>query len=88
MKVAKTTGATAIHPGYGFLSENADFARGCEDAGIAFVGPPAAAIAAMGGCCQRMCPCMRPRKHDALLRNAPTTPHCMRDDLMTSLNMR
>jgi 3-methylcrotonyl-CoA carboxylase alpha subunit len=46
--VAKATGAEAIHPGYGFLSENADFAEACAAAGIAFVGPPAAAIRAMG----------------------------------------
>src|SRR5439155_9909130 len=38
----------AIHPGYGFLSENADFAAGCEDAGIVFIGPSAASIRAMG----------------------------------------
>lgn len=39
LEVAKTTGAEAIHPGYGFLSENADFAESCEAAGIAFIGP-------------------------------------------------
>ncbi len=47
--IAKQTGAEAIHPGYGFLSENADFAQACQDAGIAFIGPSAAAIRAMGG---------------------------------------
>jgi 3-methylcrotonyl-CoA carboxylase alpha subunit len=48
LQVAKTTGAQAIHPGYGFLSENEDFARACENAGIVFIGPPASAIHAMG----------------------------------------
>ena len=48
LAAAKKTGAQAIHPGYGFLSENAEFADACAAAGIAFVGPPASAITAMG----------------------------------------
>lgn len=46
---AKKTGADAIHPGYGFLSENEDFAEAVEKAGMIFIGPPASAILAMGG---------------------------------------
>jgi len=45
---AKRTGAQAIHPGYGFLSENQEFARACAAGGIVFIGPPASAMAAMG----------------------------------------
>jgi 3-methylcrotonyl-CoA carboxylase alpha subunit len=48
LEVAKRTGAEAIHPGYGFLSENEEFAEACEKAGIVFIGPPASAIRAMG----------------------------------------
>ncbi|MFM8795500.1 MAG: acetyl/propionyl/methylcrotonyl-CoA carboxylase subunit alpha [Betaproteobacteria bacterium] len=48
IEAAQSTGAQAIHPGYGFLSENEDFAQACQDAGLVFIGPPASAIAAMG----------------------------------------
>jgi len=48
LEVAKKAGAQAIHPGYGFLSENEDFAEACETAGVVFIGPPASAIRAMG----------------------------------------
>ncbi|MCA9651488.1 MAG: pyruvate carboxylase [Myxococcales bacterium] len=48
IQIALETGADAIHPGYGFLSENANLAQACEDAGIAFVGPPPAVLQALG----------------------------------------
>src|SRR5689334_25109796 len=48
LAACKQTGAQAVHPGYGFLSENEDFANACEQAGIVFIGPPSSAMRMMG----------------------------------------
>ncbi len=66
IEIAKQTGAQAIHPGYGFLSENADFAKACEKAGVIFIGPPASAIEIMGS--------KSTAKHAVEAYNVPVTP--------------
>src|SRR6202046_5207100 len=48
LEIIATSGADGVHPGYGFFSENADFARAVTEAGVAWIGPPPAAIAGMG----------------------------------------
>ncbi|HWQ51637.1 MAG TPA: pyruvate carboxylase, partial [Terriglobales bacterium] len=66
--MAKRRGVTAIHPGYGFLSENADFARACEQNGIVFIGPPSSVLATMGD--------KLSAKELALSCGVPTIPGC------------
>jgi acetyl/propionyl-CoA carboxylase alpha subunit len=66
LAAARDAGADAVHPGYGFLSEDADFAAAVEAAGLAFVGPPAAAIRAVG--------CKREARRRALAAGLPVVP--------------
>jgi len=66
IEAAKRSGAQAVHPGYGFLSENATFAQACLDAGLVFIGPPPQAIRAMGDKAQA-----KRRMHDAGVPCAP-----------------
>ena len=66
IELAKKHGADAIHPGYGFLSENADFARACEAAGIKFIGPPSRILELMGD--------KLSAKQIAVACGVPTTP--------------
>lgn len=69
---ARAAGADAIHPGYGFLSENAAFVRRCEDEGIAFIGPTSAAVAAMGSKIEA--------KRIAIEAGVPTVPGYLGED--------
>ena len=66
LAIAKSSGADAVHPGYGFLSENADFAQAVIDAGLTWIGPPPAAIAALGD--------KTTARHIALKVGAPLAP--------------
>jgi len=72
LDAAARTGADAIHPGYGFLSENAGFARACEEAGLTFVGPPADAITLMGD--------KVTAKRRMIEADVPTAPSFLGDD--------
>ena len=74
LDAARQSGADAVHPGYGFLSENADFARACEAAGITFVGPPAEAIHLMGDKTEA-----RKKMAEAGVPMAPGTPDAITD---------
>src|SRR5579871_567953 len=66
LDAARKHGADAIHPGYGFLSENADFAAACEDAGIVFIGPSSQSIHMMGS--------KTAARHTAIAAGAPVVP--------------
>jgi len=72
IEVAKAVGAEGIHPGYGFLSENAGFSESCAEAGIAFIGPPASAIRSMGD--------KAASKHIMIAANVPCTGGYHGDD--------
>ncbi len=72
LAAAQQTGADAVHPGYGFLSENATFAQACKDAGLVFIGPPPEAIVAMGD--------KALAKRRMIAANVPTVPGYLDDD--------
>jgi acetyl-CoA carboxylase biotin carboxylase subunit len=69
LETARRAGADAIHPGYGFLSENADFAQACEQAGIQFIGPPSSAMRVLGS--------KTNARQAADQANMPRTPGCV-----------
>jgi len=75
MDAVRRTGADALHPGYGFLSENGDLARACDEAGVTFVGPPEAAIRLMGDKLQA-----KRRMLEAGVPTAPGTVGDVQDD--------
>jgi acetyl-CoA carboxylase biotin carboxylase subunit len=79
LDAARKSGAEAIHPGYGFLSENAEFAAACQAAGITFIGPGASAIAAMGDKVAA-----RRLMHQAGVPVVPGTAHDLRDEEISS----
>ena len=68
ISLAKSKGVDAIHPGYGFLSENAEFAKACEEEGIQFIGPPSSILAKMGD--------KLSAKEIAIAANVPIIPGC------------
>lgn len=76
LEVAKQSGAQAIHPGYGFLSENASFAQACEEAGVVFIGPKPHAITSMGSKTHA-----RDLMRDAGVPLVPGTPDAIEDPL-------
>ncbi|MEM6288527.1 MAG: biotin carboxylase N-terminal domain-containing protein, partial [Bacteroidota bacterium] len=74
LEAARQTGADAVHPGYGFLSENAGFARACAEAGVTFIGPPPEAIRLMGDKTEA-----RKLMAEARVPMAPGTPDAIAD---------
>jgi acetyl-CoA carboxylase biotin carboxylase subunit len=79
LDAARASGAEAVHPGYGFLAENAGFAAACAEAGVAFIGPPASATAAMGDKVEA-----RRRMQAAGVPVIPGTESDLRDDQIPS----